>query len=113
MSRLSDSMISENYESRERLMAWDVPAIAGDREAVKAVLQEYLVRLMFEHGKGWTKPYNELLWDAEQDATKEFNAAPINKRQDSLLGRVCTFGTCGEGHPFPLSCTCRCHRGAV
>jgi hypothetical protein len=79
MSRLSDSMISENYESRERLMAWDVPAIAGDRAAVRAVLQEYIVRLMFEHGENWVNQLGVLMWAAAAGAKREFNAAPINK----------------------------------
>ena len=79
MSRLSDSMVSENYESRERLMAWDVPAIAGDSDAVKAVLQEYIVRLMFEHGDKMSGTIAELLAECVEGAVKEFNAAPINK----------------------------------
>jgi hypothetical protein len=73
-------MISENYESRERLMAWDVPAIAGDREAVKAVLQEYLVRLMFEDNDKMSGTMAALLAECVEGAVKEFNAAPINKR---------------------------------
>ena len=99
MSRLSDSMISENYESRERLMAWDVPAIAGDREAVKAVLQEYLVRLMFENRETALTVADSLYLEAEAAARAEFNAAPINKGRTrcAVCGKV-------ETHRGPEGC---------
>ena len=55
--------------------------VASDREAMKMALTEYIIRLMFEHGPvKWMRPYAELLWDAEQDAKKEFFNAPINRK---------------------------------
>jgi hypothetical protein len=99
MSRLSDSMISENYESRERLMAWDVPAIAGDREAVKAVLQEYFVRLMFQDNDKMSGTMAALLAECIEGAVKEFNAAPINQ-----LVKPCAVRGKVDPHRGPEGC---------
>ena len=70
-------------ESRERLIAQEVPRIAADSEAMKAVLQEFIIRLMFEHGKTWDADFFPMLGSVIVAARKEFTAAPINK------GAVC------------------------
>jgi len=82
MSNLDEPMLPANeamHETRERTIAYDAMAVAGDAEAMKAALKEFIVRLMFEDANHWMTPYNDLLWDAEQDAKREFNAAPIIK----------------------------------
>ena len=50
MSNLDEPMISADYESRERSIAYDAKPLAADGEGMKAALKEYIIRLMFEKG---------------------------------------------------------------
>ncbi len=74
-----EPLLGQDYETRERLIAWDVPRVAADREAMKAALKEYIVRLMFEHGDKWDASFENLIAEAEMSAIAEYEAAPIIK----------------------------------
>lgn len=56
--------------------------VASDREAMKMALQEFIVRLMFEHGVTgpWVRDIAKLVADAELAALAEYLAAPINRK---------------------------------
>ena len=76
----ANEAMHETASTTERLCCQDAIAVAGDRDAMKAALQEYIVRLMFEHGDKLGRPLSRSsLEDDDQDAVKEYHEAPINR----------------------------------
>lgn len=47
---------------------------------------------------------------SRRDGHGFFDAGP--PEPTAGMGELCARRTCGEGHPFPASCTCLCHAGA-
>ena len=90
MSNLDEPMLPANeamheIESRERLLAWDVPAVAADPEAVKAVIKEYVLRLMLEHGvPAWIEVWLNMLAEAEKAARGEYYSSKIIKEANCV-----------------------------
>src|SRR5271169_3505576 len=77
-----EPMLPENeamHETRERTIAYDALAVAGDAEAMKAALKEFIVRLMFENRETATAIAAKLYFDAMYDAIEEYVRAPINR----------------------------------
>lgn len=77
MSSLSEPMISDE-PSRDPVME-----VASSTELMQAALQEYIVRLMFEHGKMWNYHWRNLSTVTEYLASKEFKAAKVIKESEA------------------------------
>ena len=78
-----EPMFPEDYGSpqmtREMLMA-EAPSIAADPEAVKAVLKEYFVLLMYQYGDRWIDcGMSPMLWEAAAAAKKEYHSSKVIK----------------------------------
>lgn len=81
MSNLRDPLVSDE-PSRDPVMK-----VASSTDLMEKTLQEYIIRLMFEHGSPrWVFRWQEVLAVAEEKARKEFNAAKIIKESREAEG---------------------------
>lgn len=77
MSNLAEPMISEE-PSRDPVME-----VASSTDLMKKVIQEWIVRLMFEHGSQWERFYYAVISPAKEAAFDEVLKSKVIKESEA------------------------------